>query len=30
MPSKMHAAVIEPFGKPLVHREWDIPELASN
>ena len=25
MPRKMHAAVVEQFGKPLVLREWDIP-----
>jgi propanol-preferring alcohol dehydrogenase len=25
MPSKMNAAVVEQFGKPLVLREWDIP-----
>ena len=26
MPGKMHAAVVEQFGKPLVLREWDIPK----
>jgi alcohol dehydrogenase, propanol-preferring len=25
MPSKMQAAVVEQFGKPLMFREWDIP-----
>jgi alcohol dehydrogenase, propanol-preferring len=25
MPSRMNAAVVEQFGKPLVLREWDIP-----
>jgi propanol-preferring alcohol dehydrogenase len=25
MKSKMHAAVVEQFGKPLVLREWDMP-----
>ena len=25
MPTKMNAAVVEQFGKPLVVREWDIP-----
>src|SRR6202167_3141400 len=25
MASKMHAAVVEQFGRPLVLREWDIP-----
>ena len=25
MTRKMHAAVVEQFGKPLVLREWDIP-----
>lgn len=25
MPRKMHAAVVEQFGKPLVFREYDIP-----
>ena len=23
--TKMHAAVVEKFGAPLVLREWDIP-----
>jgi propanol-preferring alcohol dehydrogenase len=25
MTRKMHAAIVEQFGKPLVFREWDIP-----
>ena len=25
MTGKMHAAVVEQFGKPLVLQEWDIP-----
>ncbi len=25
MTRKMHAAVVEQFGKPLVFQEWDIP-----
>jgi propanol-preferring alcohol dehydrogenase len=25
MPTKMQAAVVEQFGKPLVLREWDVP-----
>ena len=25
MTHKMHAAVVEQFGKPLVLKEWDIP-----
>ena len=25
MTRKMHAAVVEQFGKPLVLQEWDIP-----
>jgi propanol-preferring alcohol dehydrogenase len=25
-PTKMQAAVVEQFGKPLVLREWDVPE----
>jgi alcohol dehydrogenase, propanol-preferring len=25
MSTKMHAAVVEQFGAPLVLREWDIP-----
>jgi propanol-preferring alcohol dehydrogenase len=25
MNSKMHAAIVEQFGKPLVFQEWDIP-----
>jgi propanol-preferring alcohol dehydrogenase len=25
MPTKMQAAVVEQFGKPLVVREWDVP-----
>lgn len=25
MPSKMQAAVVEAFGKPLVLREWNVP-----
>ncbi len=28
MPSKMNAAVVEQFGKPLVLREWDIPSAG--
>jgi len=26
--SKMQAAVVEAFGKPLVLREWDIPKAG--
>ena len=26
MPTKMQAAVVEQFGKPLVLREWDVPK----
>jgi D-arabinose 1-dehydrogenase-like Zn-dependent alcohol dehydrogenase len=25
MPLKMHAAVVEQFGKPLQLQEWDVP-----
>ena len=25
MARKMHAAVVEQFGKPLVFQEWEIP-----
>ena len=25
MPAKMHAAVVEQFGKPLEVVEWDVP-----
>jgi propanol-preferring alcohol dehydrogenase len=25
MAHKMHAAVVEQFGKPLTLREWDVP-----
>jgi propanol-preferring alcohol dehydrogenase len=25
MAGKMHAAVVEHFGKPLLVQEWDIP-----
>jgi alcohol dehydrogenase, propanol-preferring len=28
VPSKMNAAVVEQFGKPLVLREWDIPSAG--
>jgi propanol-preferring alcohol dehydrogenase len=28
MPSRMQAAVVEEFGKPLVLREWDIPSAG--
>jgi propanol-preferring alcohol dehydrogenase len=30
MPIKMHAAVVEQFGKPLQHVEWDIPSPGTN
>ena len=29
MARKMHAAVVEKFGKPLVFQEWDIPTPGS-
>src|SRR5271170_2761865 len=29
MPPKMHAAVVEQFGKPLALQEWDIPSPAA-
>ncbi|THD60148.1 alcohol dehydrogenase AdhP [Phenylobacterium sp.] len=29
MPTKMQAAVVEQFGKPLVLREWDVPTLRA-
>src|SRR6202051_5069889 len=29
MASKMHAAVVEQFGKPLELREWDVPSPAA-
>jgi propanol-preferring alcohol dehydrogenase len=29
MPTKMQAAVVEQFGKPLVLREWDVPTPAA-
>ncbi len=29
MPSKMQAAVVEAFGKPLVLREWNVPSAGA-
>ena len=29
MPLKMHAAVVEQFGKPLQLQEWDVPSPAA-
>ena len=26
--AKMHAAVVEQFGEPLILQEWDIPTLG--
>jgi propanol-preferring alcohol dehydrogenase len=30
MPVKMHAAVVEQFGKPLELVEWDVPSVGTN
>jgi propanol-preferring alcohol dehydrogenase len=30
MARRMHAAVVEQFGKPLVFQEWDIPSPGEN
>jgi D-arabinose 1-dehydrogenase-like Zn-dependent alcohol dehydrogenase len=29
MAGKMHVAVVEHFGKPLVQQEWEIPSPGS-